>query len=339
MKFFRLYSSVIPVKGYSESLLYDLMMSKAYVLPNSYFDVLVSLKQYSTSEFLDKLLEEDKEKVSNFLEHLKESNLGFFTTEPAFFSEPVKEYHSPYLIQNCIIEIESFTKFNYKLLFNKLIDENVGEIQIRILNSKQSIIELSEYLEKFQGSFINGIEIYFPRPKNLTQQQVINDISNLILKHKRIHRVIIYNSKINELVSDLEGQLDGKIIFIKNDIINKKDVISISNFVIKPAIYFEALNYNTASNKKLSIDKYGNISNLLYDDEVLGTLNEPYNFAKLLDSDRYNEVRKISNDNIEVCKDCQYRYMCIFNTKTIFKNDKYYKKDKCNFDPYTNTWS
>lgn len=339
MKYFRLFSSVVPVKGYSESLLYDLLESKAYVLSNPYFGVLLSLKESSISGFLDMMINNDKKKVISFLKELEESNLGFFTSEPDLFSDPILEYHSPYLIQNCIIEIASFKKFDYKLLFNKLVDQNVGEIQIRILNIKQSINELSDYLETFHGSFVNGIEVYFPYPKNLTQQQVINEICELVQKHKRIYRFIIYNSKNNELILNHERQIDEKIIFITNDITNQKDVISISNFVINPALYFEALNYNTASNKKLSIDKDGNITNLPHDDKVLGTLNGKYNFAEILDSASYNQMKKIPNDNIEICKDCQYRYMCIFNTKTIFENGKYYKRDKCNFDPYTNTWN
>ena len=42
------------------------MMSKAYVLPNPYFDVLVSLKQTSISGFFDRMLEEDKKRSPVF---------------------------------------------------------------------------------------------------------------------------------------------------------------------------------------------------------------------------------------------------------------------------------
>jgi hypothetical protein len=48
----------------------------------------------------------------------------------------------------------------------------------------------------------------------------------------------------------------------------------------------------------------------------------------------------VRKDDIEVCKDCEFRYIC--TDCRIFKNDSndiYSKPKKCNYDPYTNTWA
>ncbi len=66
------------------------------------------------------------------------------------------------------------------------------------------------------------------------------------------------------------------------------------------------------------------------------------NFDKLSDILALKEFKQlwaINNDKIEKCKDCQFRYMCLSNSNIERKNDKYFKTDKCKFDPYENKWN
>jgi len=50
------------------------------------------------------------------------------------------------------------------------------------------------------------------------------------------------------------------------------------------------------------------------------------------------EKRFISNDIIEKCKDCQYRYMCLSNSDIEEKAGKFHKINSCTFNPYENKW-
>ena len=47
----------------------------------------------------------------------------------------------------------------------------------------------------------------------------------------------------------------------------------------------------------------------------------------------------ISKDQVKVCKDCEFRYMCS-DCSAFTKNpeDKFDKPLKCNYNPYTAKW-
>ena len=47
----------------------------------------------------------------------------------------------------------------------------------------------------------------------------------------------------------------------------------------------------------------------------------------------------VSNDNIEVCKECKYRYACYDSSEIVMRNGKYEKKYKCSYDVKNNKWA
>ena len=51
-------------------------------------------------------------------------------------------------------------------------------------------------------------------------------------------------------------------------------------------------------------------------------------------------LKNIKKDQISVCKDCEFRYVCTdCRAYTQNSGDQYSKPLKCNYDPYTATWN
>ena len=52
------------------------------------------------------------------------------------------------------------------------------------------------------------------------------------------------------------------------------------------------------------------------------------------------EVWNTSNDMVEICKDCEFRYICADPSIPIKKDgEQYYHKNvQCNYNPYLNLW-
>lgn len=70
---------------------------------------------------------------------------------------------------------------------------------------------------------------------------------------------------------------------------------------------------------------YGNVSNTLLQDAL-----------KHKDFKKYWNINK---DRIDVCKDCEFRYICTDCRAYIEEPDNIYSKPlKCGYDPYTNQW-
>jgi SPASM domain peptide maturase of grasp-with-spasm system len=70
---------------------------------------------------------------------------------------------------------------------------------------------------------------------------------------------------------------------------------------------------------------YGNIANT--------------SLIKAIKNNNFQKNWFISKDEIEVCKDCEFRYICI-DCRVFVQDSKnqYSKPSKCNYDPYTATF-
>ena len=56
--------------------------------------------------------------------------------------------------------------------------------------------------------------------------------------------------------------------------------------------------------------------------------------------DEFRMLWNINKDKIDVCKDCEFRYICTDCRAYIKdKRDIYSKPLKCNYDPYTATFN
>lgn len=99
----------------------------------------------------------------------------------------------------------------------------------------------------------------------------------------------------------------------------------------------KTLEFNVGLNRKLTIDSRGKVKNFFSHQTVFGDVREN-SLHDVLSKDEFQAKWRITNDMIEKCKDCQYRYMCLSNSDIVQKNNKYYKLNSCDFNPYKNKW-
>jgi radical SAM protein with 4Fe4S-binding SPASM domain len=56
-------------------------------------------------------------------------------------------------------------------------------------------------------------------------------------------------------------------------------------------------------------------------------------------TDRFQELWRINKDVVDVCRDCEFRYICT-DCRAYTQTGGYYSKPrKCNYDPYEAKWS
>lgn len=105
----------------------------------------------------------------------------------------------------------------------------------------------------------------------------------------------------------------------------------------------ENLCHNSCLHKKLSIDVDGNIKNCPSMPKSYGNVNE-ISIDTVLLNDNFKEFWSITKDNIKVCKDCEYRYICMdcraYTEQNHFSQNNLdiSKPLKCGYDPYTGIW-
>jgi radical SAM protein with 4Fe4S-binding SPASM domain len=108
------------------------------------------------------------------------------------------------------------------------------------------------------------------------------------------------------------------------------------------ALYTETLYHNPYFNKSLFVDYNGNIKNvpeLKYCVEQLENI-ETYDYlVDKINNTRFKKYWTIDKSQIEICKICEYRHMCISNLLPVKLGNKFWKLNKnCPYNPYICKW-
>jgi SPASM domain peptide maturase of grasp-with-spasm system len=109
-------------------------------------------------------------------------------------------------------------------------------------------------------------------------------------------------------------------------------------FSINIKAFSEALKYNTCLNRKISIDKAGEIKNCPSMPESYGNI-DVVGLKEALSNKQIKKYWHISKDEIEVCKDCEFRYICTDCRAYLSEpSNERSKPLKCGYNPYTGEW-
>ena len=197
------------------------------------------------------------------------------------------------------------------------------------------IIEnLNKELNKLRNSKIINIEILFRNDGKINQNQIIE----LCKKHTRIGRIFIYNSieESNLKNSDIRAQ----VFFVRENIESHANcgVIAIKYFSTNIEMYNESQHYNTCLNRKICIDVNGEIKNCPSMSKSYGNIKET-TIEEAINKQGFKDLWNVKKDDINVCKDCEFRHMCT-DCRAFIKDSKniYSQPLKCTYNPYIAKW-
>ena len=331
---FILFANCLPVKGASRSLICDLQNEKYHYIPNDLYDLLQETRNTKFVELYNLFEDDDKKIIEEYIEFLLKNNLGFFDSDPVIFPEMSLEWDTPAEITNSIIDIDAteMAQIDYAELFRQLSDLNCSCVQIRSFSQLDSST-LEGLLNYTLDSRINEIRLfleYNPEIDNTIQER-------LLTKHKRIYEVIYFGSPENKVV------MNADVRFIHMDLSNLGvgdcGQICSGLFSVNIPHFTESINFNSCLNKKISIDIHGEIKNCPSQVNSFGNINN-MTLKEALKNKDFLKLWKVKKDDIQICKDCEYRYICtdcrIFITD---ENNPLSKPSKCTYDPYTTTWN
>jgi len=196
------------------------------------------------------------------------------------------------------------------------------------------LLQLKEILNGFKQSSIKCYFIYIKFDINYN----INELNVLLQETKQIAKITIHSipkENIEDIVDVNNTGIKYTTKRIKSRAIERP---SLQGMVLNVTSYSEAKKFNLGLNRKVSIDSEGNIKNHLTHEKSYGKIRINY-LDRIVGQKSFQAKWFIGHDKIEICKVCQYRYMCVDNTDIKKINKKYTKIFKCKFNPYTNIWS
>jgi SPASM domain peptide maturase of grasp-with-spasm system len=252
-----------------------------------------------------------------------------------------KEYRDQ--IDTLIIDISDGSQFSVKQIAD-IVDIGFSYIQFRLFSN----FSISNLFTAFDYITDNNI-------KTLSIQVLMNYPSNGLLidlekhnKYPRFHSLILYNYDIGGEKDITNYNNKGYNFIIQHKhykLVSSKDCgkIDTSWFTANLELYKTSKSCNTCLHGKVGIDTNGNIKNCPSMPDNYGNIKNT-TLEEAINKPDFKKYWNVTKDQIEICKDCEFRYVCTdcraYTERTTFKEELDLSKPlKCGYNPYTNEWA
>lgn len=331
-KYFCLFSNCILTKGYDRSSIIDLQRKAIHFIPNELYFILRKLKYKTvgwTKEYYD-----NNPVIEDYFNFLITKELGIYVDSHKLFPPINFTYRSPNLITNAIVEFSDSSDYEFRKVIEQLSELYCESLEIRFL-SNIKLSDLDEILCITAESSFRSITIGLP----FSAEYSVENLHKLLNIYPRIVRVHIYQSDFSKIINDEEKQ--PLIIYHEQKSLTSEHCGNISPdyFSVCMEMVCESLAYNTCLHQKVCITEDGSIKNCPAMHESFGNIKNLL-LKDVVSFENFQYLWNIKKDDIEVCKDCEMRYVC-HDCRAYITNPQniYSKPCKCSYDPYTSTWN
>jgi SPASM domain peptide maturase of grasp-with-spasm system len=331
---FQLFANCFPVKGASRSTICDVQRHDFQFIPNSLYDILIAYESKTIEEIKAIFDNQYDEIIEEYFEMLNEKEFIFFTNTPELFPKMSMQWDEPVHITNAIIDINEKSKIDFLNVFQQFEKLGCKYIQIRVFTPKmfdfiQNIIQQAEDLR------VISVEFILPFPQNFDFEKW----KKLVFDFPRISNIIFHQAKENKTLFESPTGM-GNIVKTMNNISSETHCGQISHhyFSLHLKTFTESQHHNTCLNRKISIDQNGNIKNCPSMTESYGNIKDT-SLQEALNHPDFKKYWNITKDQINICKDCEFRHICT-DCRAYLENpdDIYSKPLKCGYNPYTCEW-
>lgn len=322
------------VKGAKYGLIVDIQRELYKRIPNQIVELLENSLGKTISEVQKKYNNKYDSIIEENLNILVEEEFMFLTSVPDFFPPMNMVWKEPSTLTNSIVDIDPQLLFNFENIWKQLSELGCEHIQIRSFE----LIDLGE-LEKIINLIGNkriiSVELIIPIDASYTKQSYID----FIYRQPRVSSLILHSASKSELMFR-PPQGIGHIYSVEAQIKSSNHCGNIGTefFVINMKGYTESLAHNSCLNRKISIDTNGDIKNCPSMQDSFGNI-ENTTLKEAIELPGFKKYWNINKDEIHVCKECEFRYICTDCRAFVEDpNDIYSKPLKCGYNPYNGKW-
>lgn len=324
-------------KGAKRALIVDTGRGKAYVIDNDASEMLDLCHSYPLGQVLEKYEKEEQEGAMQFVKFLLSKDLCFFTKNPENFPKVPEDWDTYSKVSNAIVDVAEI-QHDFGVIIPQLTVLGCYDLQVRFYNEVPNEYLLS-LLEQVNKSALKSVELYLKSTPGYTKK-FLREITHDYFK---IKNVVVHSHKINEayiIYPEKFRNNMGNIIFIKQNITNETHCGAVSPNYFgyeNMGLLNEGKKFNNCLNRKIAIDSKGFIKNCPSMIENYGHI-ETTHLNKALNQSGFKKYWSITKNQIDICKDCEYRDVCVDCRAYTQDSAKLGKPAKCNYDPYSGEW-
>lgn len=337
-QYLRMFECCRLVKGANRSIVCDLQRGAYHFIPNDLFDFINLDLTFPVDSILEKYKtdSDNSEIVEGYISFLLKEEYAFLCSEQerSLFPPMRTQWEEPCVITNSIIDISHPDTELIGSYLKQLDKTGCRGVQFRFMETT-NLETLEMILTLADQTCIEAIEVFLPYHKDLSD---VESIKRIKLKHQKVFNIVIFGSPWD---IEMEMDFDATSCIFSSEVLStcmSCGKISSGYFVTNVSIYMESLFHNSCLNRKISIDAEGNIKNCPSMSQSFGNLRDT-TLQQALEHPDFKKYWNVTKDQIEVCKDCEFRYICT-DCRAYIENpdDMYSKPLKCGYNPYTCEW-
>ncbi|OJJ17304.1 grasp-with-spasm system SPASM domain peptide maturase [marine bacterium AO1-C] len=330
---FVLFACCIPVKGASRSTICDLQRNSFELVPNVLHEILTEHTNKSIQEVFEVYDHEYNEEIKEYFDFLVDKNYGFYSNEPHNFPKLDLTWHNPLTITNALVDFDRHSTHDLSVIVTQLSSLYCSAIELRFFSSL-TLEKLRQVIRLFDNTTFRSVQITVGYHPELTPESLFMIRQN----NERVQEILVHSTpQIDEIV--LKEKF--KVAIYTSQKINTEACcgnISPHYFTSRVEFFTETQSFNSCLNRKISIDKRGYIKNCPSMSQAYGHIDDT-TLASVAQSKDFQKVWHISKDQVSICQDCEFRYICTdCRAYLATPNDILSKPAKCSYNPYEANW-
>lgn len=336
MEYIKLHSVIFLVKGHSRAILIDNQRNNYVFLSLQECEIIENLQKKTVNSVLNQYNKSGKIIADKLIQKLLKNEYAFSCSrsELTNFKKMDLTYKSPYLITNLYLEDPNLKLL--AILIKTINDLNIPNIKI-VWHQKQSIGYLRRVLSLLESTPLKNIEFVIPN-KNYSNKSLFK----LFELNKKLVSLIICSCNTSLRLNLNLNRYHNLIRTNKNikEVINSK-INNESYFRNNLMLYVESKSFNTYANRKLVVNRMGQLKNVPEQTTHFGNIKKIQinHLKRIIKSANFRYLWSAKKDKCNVCKDCEFRYMCVDNRLPIkSKNGTWNFSEECNYNPYIAKW-
>jgi SPASM domain peptide maturase of grasp-with-spasm system len=330
---FKLYANCIPVKGARRSTICDVQKQRMRLIPNDLYYILTELAGLPAAEIKRQFDGNCDQVIDDYFAMLSDEDYGFWCDEPERFPQLDLSWQRPEAITNAIIDVDRSSKHDYDSLFSQLDQLGCQAVQVRAYDDL-TLAELEEILTYSEDYRLRHLDLVIKFQPELTAET----LSSFCRTHQVISRITVHSSpqKSRVRVHPFPIIIDYCTVPVTP---SSCGVISPRLFSMTVEHFSEAQSFNTCLNRKIGIAADGEIKACPAMARSFGNACNT-GLKSVVNDPQLVQIGNITKDQVAVCRDCEFRYVCTdCRAYTEDAADPYSKPAKCTYDPYTATWA
>ena len=334
-KFIHLFQNCIPVKGHKRSVIYDLQKLEYHLIPNALFEIIIESKNKPILQLKERYGPEHELIINEYIDFLLSNQLAILLDKEQLdkFPPVSLDWFYPGAISNAVLDLGDWCNSDLTKVISELHQIGCLNVQIRSFGnlSGDMILSIFQLFENTRITSIEAIFKYNASVDELTWQQKAS-------QYTRIRNIQIHSCPPGHLI---KSSPISNIFFYPYSLTSESDCGTIcpQYFNVNFELFTEALNFNTCLNKKIAIDRNGLIKNCPSMSSSFGNVRDN-SLLDVLKVENFKYLWSLKKDDILICKDCEFRYMCTDCRAYLSEPENINSKPlKCGYDPYHAEWT